>query len=65
VTLLSRFIQWLQRSPGGSPQPELLDVKWCSAVVVVVAVWWSSSSGVVCCNEGSRSCKSGGVTSVV
>ena len=32
--VLLEWLQWLQRSP----QPQLLDVVWCSAVVVVVIV---------------------------
>jgi len=37
------FVFWngyklLQRSPGRSPHPQLLDVVWCSAAVVVVVV---------------------------
>ena len=32
------WLQWLQRSPGRSPHPQLLKVVWCSAAVVVVVM---------------------------
>ena len=49
--LLDRMVvlEWLQ----WSPQPQLLDVVWCSTVVVVVVVYCSGAVVVVFCSECS------------
>ena len=44
------FLEWLQWLQW-SPQTQLLDVVWCSAVGVVVVVWCSGVVAVVC-NKG-------------
>ena len=45
------FLEWLQWLQW-SPDPQLLDVVWCSAVVAVVVVW-RSGVVVVMCNKCS------------
>ena len=49
LCLLER-LQVLHWSPGRPPQPQLLDVVWCSAAVAVVVVQWTCKCGVVYLN---------------